>query len=208
MERIEWSRIWRENAPDTDKPRILFIGDSIIEGAKTKTIEKLRDVCNVSVYSSSRDVSDPYLFEEVKLLSKQENDCYKLIYLNNGLHTGGLSKADYKSAYETLIKKLSDMTDAKICLGLSTPVTSSAADAGKWDTPVDNGLDYSDVNSIVLEFNEAVTELAGEYDLPMLDLYKVVDGNAEIRTPDGYHYKPEGNELISDALSAFIKNNI
>lgn len=210
MELIEWSRIWRENATDPDTVRILFIGDSIVEGAKTKTVEKLKGVCNPSFYTTSKDIGDPYLFEEIKLLSKQDNSCYKLIYLNNGLHTGGLSKSDYKIHYRKLIDELKTLGDAVICLGLSTPVTNSQnADAGKWEVPVDNkSLDYSDINNKVIEFNEAVKELAKELDLPYLDLYSAVDGISDIRTPDGYHYKSEGNDIISDYISKFVKHHL
>lgn len=207
MEYIEWSRVWRENATDEETPRILFIGDSIVEGAKTKTVEKLKGVCNPSFYTTSKDISDPFMFDEISLVAKQDGKRYKLIYFNNGLHTGGLSVEDYKAYYKNTALKLLEFTDT-LCLGLSTPVTNSLADAGKWETPVDNKLDYSSINDLVLEFNKAVREVGNELSLPVLDLYSVVDGNFDIRTPDGYHYKAEGNDIISDSISDFVKTNI
>ena len=39
-ERIEWSRVWREDS-EKQLPRVLLIGDSIIDGSKHNIYERL-----------------------------------------------------------------------------------------------------------------------------------------------------------------------
>ncbi len=65
-EKIEWCDFWWANEPDTEKPRVLFIGDSISRGYYKAVSEKLPQG-NCDRYATSRSIADPSLMIESKI---------------------------------------------------------------------------------------------------------------------------------------------
>ena len=192
FESIEWTNTWFENQGETDKKRILFIGDSIISGAKPFLKELFNDEYYTDFFLSSRAIeSELYKKELFMNLSYCE---YDFIFFNHGLHGGYMTDKIYEEHYKKTILKIKEVQKkAKLVLGLSTPVT--------------NGIhknEYRKFNDEVLKRNEAVKRISKKYDIHLIDCYTLVDKNTDIKSDDGYHYTDEGYKIIADKIAENI----
>lgn len=96
-EPIEWSDFRWEQESATDKPRVLFIGNSISVGYFPFVSEMLKEQANCDHYATSRSVEDSALYRETKIAMGNYN--HKVIHFNNGLHGWHLNSAQYKEAF-------------------------------------------------------------------------------------------------------------
>ena len=193
LERIEWTYTWREDCT-VPAPRVLLIGDSITNGYKSVAHKNLAGRAGVTAYATSKAIDNPFLWDEIVLLAKQENMEYAAIQVNNGLHFGGLSVEEYENHYSTLVENLKNaFPHTPMILALSTPITENG-----------NGEKFAASNDAVIEKNAAVLRIAEKYGLPVRDLYSLVAGKSHIRSADGYHYNAEGYELLGGYVAEGI----
>ena len=190
LERIEWTNTWREDCTN-GAPRVLLIGDSITNGYKSVVHRLLQGRAGVTAFATSKAIDNPFLWEEILLLAKQENMEYAAIQVNNGLHFGGLSVEEYEKCYTDLLEKiLAAFPRTPVALALSTPITENG-----------NVEALAASNAAVVEKNAAVLRIAEKYNLPVHDLYGVVLNKAQWRSADGYHYNAEGYEALGRAVA-------
>lgn len=205
LENIEWTRVWRERVNES-YPRVLIVGDSIMDGSKLHISRELSDCAAVSVFVTSKAVDNPYYWQELSLLLEQEGASYTVIYFNSGLHTGGMTPAEYAAYYRNMVLHLREaVPGAVLILGLSTPVTARRTDPAAADAPITPCMQYADADRTIRAFNESVCALGEELHLPVFDAYACVDGHAAWRTPDGYHYVEEGYRHLSHAIAETIR---
>ncbi|MBQ6824334.1 MAG: SGNH/GDSL hydrolase family protein [Clostridia bacterium] len=196
-EKIEWTRMWREEA-DTSMKRVLLIGDSIIDGCKTIVGKSLPKEYTISSYATSKGVDDPFLFREVELMAAQENYEYAAVYFNSGLHFHEQSPEAYKENYLRTLKLLQEKIDAPFILGTSTPLTcGKGGDPAKHETPVT----LRENNETVIAYNQKVREIADETGLPVFDAYDRMVGYPELKSDDGCHFNDEGKALLGKAIA-------
>lgn len=192
-ERIEWTNIWIEHQGETDRRRILLIGDSITQASTDYVKRCVGDEVRVDALTTSHAVDNEAL--ETELFYMLGLGEYDAIHFNNGLHGLHLPVEEYEENYDRLIGKiLEKCPKAKMILGLSTPLTK----LGSTDV-------LDDRNSIVIERNEAVLRIAEKYNLEVNDNYSAVFGNAGIRATDSYHYNAEGYRLIGNRIGNLLK---
>ena len=207
-EPIEWTRVWREEA-SREANRILFVGDSIIDGCKGYFSAGLRGEYAITAFVTSKGVNNPYFIKELDLLLEQEEHDYKLVYFNSGIHVHGQSAEEYKESYRALIREIQGLLpDTPIVLGLSTPLTEgNTAEAKTYDTPValDETVKLTEQNKTVVEFNSAVLEIAKEEGLEVFDAYSLMLKNSQYKKADGVHFVPEGYSLMSGEIIKTIK---
>lgn len=193
LETYEWDDIWFDHAPDTDKPRILLVGDSISKGYRTPAIKELNDSYHTDNWATSMAVDNPAFLKQLDLILMQAKG-YKLIHMNNGLHGWHLSTEEYKKHYEAIIRHiLENYPQLKLVLVLTTPVRIQ-------ETKELN----QKRNTLVIERNNAVTELAEKYTLPINDLF-----NSElIKSADTYTDTVHQNEEGYNILAKMVNNKI
>ena len=198
MERIEWTRYWREDA-DRDSKKVLLIGDSIVNGCIKDIQKNLPEGYAVTAVVSSKGLNNPYFIKEISLFCEQENYKFEAIYFNNGLHFHGQSPMEYKENYSKMLDQLSElMPDVPIVLGLSTPLTCGAgADPQKHETPVT----LKENNEMVIAFNQKVLEIVKERNLPIFDAYSLMEPRPELKTDDGCHFTDEGKSYLGKAMA-------
>ena len=195
LEKYEWSDLWCENANEGGE-RILLMGDSITRGYYDFVKERLADKYNADKFSTSAAVDNPAIYLQLDCFLKQFE--YAVIHCSNGLHGEHIGVEDYAADMKRLInyiKKAAPHT--KLILAKLTPVMRE----GTLDIP-------ADFNEAVLKRNEVIEKLAKKYGLPVDDLYSAAENKPEIRLDDGYHYKPEGYKLLSEAVTKIIIQNI
>lgn len=210
-EGVEWSRAWREGAA-WDKPRVLLIGDSIIDGCKIFIGKNLLPDYSITVYVTSKGLNNPYFIKELDLLCEQEDYEYKAIYLNSGLHFHGQSAEEYKANYKKLISEIRAMLPGTpIILGTSTPWTEGDTAAAKdHDTPItlEGEVKFHERNKTVIVYNEKVFEISKEEALPVFDAYNLMLQNPSYKAPDGLHYKTEGSMVLAEKIAEAVKSII
>ena len=83
-ESIEWCDIWISHANETNLPRVLLIGDSIVRDYYPEVEKQLTGKAFVARLSTSRFVADPVLLKEIELVL--EGTKFDVIHFNNGMH--------------------------------------------------------------------------------------------------------------------------
>ncbi len=205
-EKIEWTRCWREDA-DTDKKRILLVGDSLIDGSKREVFYALPDGYATTAVITSKGVDDPYFTKEILLFCEQENFDYQAVYFNNGIHehaqTPEVFGANLKKALQILMEKI---PNAKWILGLCTPATP-CDDAGQYyEAPVtlDLAEGFAPVCRRILLYNEQIKKVAGELGIPYYDAFSLLQPHPEFKR-DAVHLNEEGRALFGKAIAEQLK---
>lgn len=94
-QQIEWVNFRWDHAPDTSRPRVLLIGDSIANGYHGPVSASLKDRFNVDLLATSKCVADPAFVRETRFAMEEYS--HALIHFNNGLHGGHLTDAEYEA---------------------------------------------------------------------------------------------------------------
>ena len=72
LETFEWDNPWWEQAPDTKKTRVLYIGDSISYGIRRHATEISENTLLFDNFSTSKALDNPYFADSLALFAKQE----------------------------------------------------------------------------------------------------------------------------------------
>lgn len=194
-------RLDRAKIADPARPRVLLIGDSILNGYLQATIKALDGKAYVDAWVNPYNQSE----HVNKLLAEVlTNGPYQVIHFNMGLH--GWQKGRIKDgtfepltkAYVEVIRKA--LPDAKIIWASSTPVTVK----GK-----PSELD-PEINTTIVDHNRMAAKVMAEMNVPVNDFYSLLAPHLEWARGDQFHWKGEAYtvlakktvESVQQALSA------
>ena len=199
-EDIEWSDFWWSHEPDTSKPRVLFIGNSISRGYYPAVSSKLSGIVNCDRYSTSRNIEDPALFRETKIAMEKYR--HAVIHFNNGLHGWHLTNDQYEKGMTKFVKflKANKSKGSVLIYSLTTPVPSKEA-----------GLKLDPVkNKVVLDRNRIARKVMEENSIPVIDLYGLMEPQLEkySGSKGDVHYNKEGYERLAEKISNEILKQI
>lgn len=193
-ERYEWIQSWCDEAPNSDLPRVLLVGDSITLGYQESVRRKLKGVCYVDFISTSYAI-DTKIYNTLISAVAGDGD-YALIHFNHGLHGQHMPKRTYKSRLKKLLLKIKK--DSKVVLATSTIVYCEG----------NTRLEKSWAKK-VKERNDAVREIALAFGFYVDDLYPLsVSVSKDKRVLDGVHYTEKGYEEFACAVSDCIRKII
>lgn len=191
----EWTRLWYDEATDTQTPRVMLIGDSITAGYTVPVNKHLDNVLRADSIAGSKALDHPVYNEEIDLFSRQFGFDYQLIHFNNGLHGWHLTTEEYGRLYEEkVVWLMKRYPSAKLVLATSTPLRVGGGDSA-----------LKDQNALVLERNEKVWQVAKKYDLPVDDLYAAMVDHPEWQGADGTHFNENGTDAQGSLIAAFIR---
>lgn len=194
-EATEWSSILITNTHQHDKPRVLFIGDSITGAYFPLLQSRLADVAYVSEYATSKSIADPDYLTELKIVLRE--GAADIIHLNNGMHGVGYNETQYKKGYETILSYLkAHCPRAKIILTTTTPRR----------IPTTNELDS--FTPRIVQRNAIVQHLAAVTHSTIDDLYALTLNHPEFCIGDGTHYNALGIEAEAEEVEAIIRQAI
>lgn len=193
LETYEWDRVWWEQAPDREKTRVLYIGDSISCGIRPVANQVSNGKMLFDSFGTSKALDNPYFPQSIRLFAQQEGH-RELILFNNGLHGWHLDASAYQACYHQMLRFLkNEFPGTPIAVVLTTSVANT------------------DRDDIVVTRNRIAEALAGEMGLPVIDLYAESHGKANFLCPDGVHFQEGGYRQLAEVLvqsaEAILRNH-
>ncbi|HXU78825.1 MAG TPA: SGNH/GDSL hydrolase family protein [Methylomirabilota bacterium] len=194
-EAIEWCDIWISHANETNLPRVLLIGDSIVRDYYPEVEKRLAGKAFVARLATSRFVADPVLLMEVELVLNDAK--FDVVLFNNGMHGWQHSEASYQKAFPKLIKTIrAHAPKARLLWASTTPLRD-----GKGITS-DTKAEYSDDR--IAARNRLAAEMVAAQKLPTVDLNAAVRGHPEFHS-DNVHFHGQGSQILAAQVSAAVE---
>lgn len=187
LETFEWDNVWWDNAPDKNKKRALYIGDSISCAIRREATLATEEQLLFDGFGTSKAVDHPFFERSVSLFAEQQGK-REVILFNNGLHGWHLDdEKEYPEYYEKLVRFLQKELSAPVVIVLTTRV--------------------SDPERIkrVIKRNKAALDIAERTGCKVIDLFSASEQFAEYQAADGVHYIPEGCCLLAEFLVKELK---
>src|SRR5215510_4568648 len=120
-EAIEWCDIWVSHANETNLPRVLLIGDSIVRDYYPEVEKRLAGKAYVARLATSRFVSDTVLHKEIELVL--DGTKFNVVVFNNGMHGWQHTEAEYHKDFPKLIKAIrANAPKARLVWATTTPL--------------------------------------------------------------------------------------
>jgi len=193
-EAIEWCDIWISHANETNLPRVLLIGDSIVRDYYPEVEKRLAGKAFVGRLATSRFVADPVLLKEIETV--MDGTKFDVIVFNNGMHGWQHSEAEYRKAFPKLIKAIrAHAPKAKLIWATTTPLRN-----GK-DVTYDTKAEYSDER--IAARNAVGAELVAAQKIPTVDLNAAVRGHPEFHS-DNVHFNSQGSQILAAQVCAAV----
>jgi len=193
-EAIEWCDIWISHANETNLPRVLLIGDSIVRDYYPEVEKRLAGKAFVGRLATSRFVADPVLLKEIETVL--DGTKFDVIVFNNGMHGWQHSEAEYRKAFPKLIKAIrAHAPKAKLIWATTTPLRN-----GK-DLTYDTKAEYSDER--IAARNAVGAELVAAQKIPTVDLNAAVRGHPEFHS-DNVHFNSQGSQILAAQVCAAV----
>ena len=182
---------------DRKLPRVLLIGDSILNGYQPHVIAALKGKAYVDAWVNPYNQSDHLN----KLLAEVlERGPYDVIHFNMGLHgwpKGRIKDGTFEPltrAYVEVIK--TKLPTARIIWASSTPTTMKG-DPTKMNP---------EINPIIVEHNRMAANVMNEMKVPINDLYALLTPKLSLMGGDGVHWQQEGSKLMAKAVTEAVQS--
>ncbi len=186
----------RTEQAGTNLPRVLLIGDSILNGYRGHVSHALKGVAIVDVW-----VNPHYQSEQLnKLLGEVlEQETYDVVHFNVGLHgwqEGRIKVGAFKPLTRAYVEVIAaKQPNAKLIWASSTPVTVNGEP---------EALD-PEINPIILDHNRMAAEVMERLEVPVNDFYGLLANRLELARGDSYHWTAPAYELLGDQAVQSIR---
>ena len=198
-------RLDKATIVDATRPRVLLIGDSILNGYLTTVVKLLKDKAYVDAWVNPNCQSESYNALLVEVLKQGP---YDVVHFNIGLH-GFQKDRVVKGSTEKLpripdgqfepltkgfveaIKK--ENPKAKIIWASTTPISFK-------DKPMEIDEEH---NSMIVEHNRLAAKVMAEENVPVDDLYALMFAHPEMKANE-FHWKDDAKKLQGQAVAAAV----
>lgn len=185
---------------DPKLPRVLLIGDSILNGYLKPVRAALDGQANIDAWVNPYSQASYKLDKMVAdVLARAD---YDIIHFNMGLHgwqKGRIPEGKFEPLTRQLVEELrKGAPHAKLIWASSTPVTVKKQ-PGQADP---------EINPIIIQHNAMAAKVMGEMQVPIDDLYSVVFPHLDLARGDQFHWTPAGVNLLAKAVTASLKAEI
>ena len=195
-EYIGWLSIWREGADKYDLPRVLLIGDSIVDAHGPAVQEELKGKYYVDRIATSRSFDQDYYWNLLDFFFSDTKIKYDLIIFNFGLHGFHVPTYDYGIYLDKLTKRLKRECSKVLYRNLTPMVNSS-------------GEEWNEKQiGLVIDRNEVAEKVMAGNGVEILDLYTPMLDKDDIRLPDPYHFNEKGIALQAKIIAEKVRELI
>ena len=185
----DW-RLDKAKIIDPKLPRVLLIGDSILNGYLKSAVEGLKGKAYVDAWVNPYNQSEH--LNKTILPEVLANGPYDVVHFNMGLHgwqEGRIKPGTFepltKAYVETIRAKL---PHAKIIWASSTPVTKEKSPSEL----------EPDINPIIIDHNRMAAKVMAEMQVPVNDFYSLLVDKRDLARGDRFHWTAPAYKLLSD----------
>ena len=183
-------RVEKAVIKDAGLPRVLLIGDSILNGYQAKATKLLAGKANVDLWVNPYNQSE----QVNKLLAEVlANGPYDVVVFNMGLHgwqEGRIKPGTFEPLTKGYVEVLkAKLPKAKLFWASSTPVTVK----GK---PTELN---PEINPNILEQNRMAAKVMAEMGIPVVDFYGLLVDKRALARGDMFHWTGPAYDLIAQA---------
>lgn len=196
-EKIEWLNYWIEDA-NTDKTRILLIGDSVAREYRKKLneiFEKKNMV--VDLIATSAVILDDRLMAEILLFFRQNNYCYKAVVFNVGAHHGYWidceNDEEVRKKYEVELNNLFDKIEETV------PTIITVGGTPEKEECIDRKLE----NIEIRRRNEILKRISQKRGYPYIDLYDCAI-KEKFEYSDWVHFYGDADECFAQRIAGHL----
>jgi hypothetical protein len=186
--------------PTPGLPRVLLIGDSIVNGYRGVVTRELKGKANVDVWLTGAAENDPGLLGDLKKVLAQGP--YAVVHFNIGLHgwpKGRIPEGQYEPIMRKYVATMCENAGkAKLIWASSTPITEK----GK---PTE--LDAVN-NSTIVERNAIAAKIMKDNGILVNDLYALVADKLKLGRGDKFHWQAPAYELMGKHAAKYITENL
>jgi hypothetical protein len=189
---------WRlEKAKITDpaRPRVLLIGDSILNGYLKQVVRALDGQVYVDAWVN------PYCQSEHlnKLLGEVlDQGPYDVVHFNMGLHgwqAGRIKPDAFEPLTRAYVQVIKDkLPKARIIWASSTPVTVK-------DKPTELN---AEIDSVIVEHNRLAAKVMAEMQVPTNDFYALLINKLELARGDQFHWTAPAYEMLAKVVAESV----
>lgn len=181
---------------DASLPRVLCVGDSILNGYLPSVRQNLEGKANVDAWVTPVCQASGELHPTLEGILGEKK--YAVIHINLGLHgwqKGRIPEGKFESLTLKMVETLrKGAPGATIIWASTTPVTVK----GK------PGELAPEINDIIIEHNRMADTVMKANNIPVNDLYTLMSSHLDFSSGDQFHWKPEGQKLQSEHIARFI----
>ncbi len=188
-------RLDKAKVTDSQRPRVLLIGDSILNGFGKQVVAALSGKAYVDSWVN------PYHQSEHlnKLLAEVlANGPYDVVHFNMGLHgwpEGRIKPGTFDPLTRAYVEVLkTTLPRAKLIWASSTPVTAR-------DKP---GELEPDINPVIIEHNRMAAKVMAEMNVPVNDFYGLLVNKRELARGDRFHWTAPAYKILADQATRSI----
>lgn len=181
---------------DPQLPRVLLIGDSILNGYRATVAKALEGKANVDAWVNPLHQASGGLHEQLK--GVLAGGPYAVIHFNMGLHgwsKGRIPEGQFIPLTRKLVQTIRDNAlRASLIWASSTPVTVKG-EPGKLNP---------EINPIIVEHNRMAAQVMAEENIPVNDLYALMVTKLNLAAGDQFHWKQEAKVIQGQAVAEIV----
>ena len=188
-------RLDRAKITDPKRPRVLLIGDSILNGYLKTVVAALDGKAYVDAWVNPYNQSE----HVNKLLAEVlAHGPYDVVHFNMGLHgwqKGRIKDGTFEPLTKAYVQVIKDkLPAAKIIWASSTPVTVKGK-PGELD---------AEINNVILDHNRMAAKVMKELRVPVNDFYALLAPKLDLARGDQFHWKPEAYGILARAVTGSV----
>jgi hypothetical protein len=181
---------------DPHRPRVLLIGDSILNGYLKGVTAALEGTAYVDAWVNPYHQASGGL--DQKIAEVLAHGPYAVIHFNMGLHgwqPGRIPAGQFEALTRRLVQNLRQAApQAKLVWASSTPVTTKGQP----------GLLDSTINPTIVEHNRLAEQVMRELGVPSNDLYGLLAPSLELARGDQFHWTAPAYARLASAVAAAV----
>ena len=181
-------------------PRVLLIGDSIVNGYRAVVCRELAGIASVDTWLTPLNLKSEKLHGDLKRVLAQGP--YDVIHFNIGLHgwsPGRIPEGEYEPLLRAYVKVLqAHGGKAKLIWGSTTQITVR-------DHPSELDPEH---NPTIVERNEIAAGVMAGMDVAVDDLYGLMADKLQLAKGDKFHWQKAACELQGKQVAAFVRKGL
>lgn len=193
-------RLEQAKIVDANRPRVLLVGDSILNGYLKLVTTSLEGRAYVDAWVNPYCQSSHRL--DQMIAEVLAHGPYDVIHFNMGLHgwqKGRIPEGQFESLTRNLVQELRmGAPKAKLIWASSTPVTVKGQPGE---------LDW-EINPVIVEHNRMAAAVMQEMGVPVNDLYAILASKLDLARGDQFHWTAPAYKLLADAVVAAVEREL